>query len=137
MIKRVGKISGDATIMDAVKDLYVRNIGALVVFSEDTEIVGMFTERDILRRVIPKKLKVEKTRVSEVMTIGDFSGFSISVEAEALKLIKKTVKTLLMIKNSFDILKYPHPLPAGFSRQPFPFDKKSFTAELNIISCCY
>jgi len=68
MIKRVGKILEDATVLEAVKDLFVMNIGALVVVNKDDHIVGIFSERDILRRIIPKKLKVEKIRVSKVMT---------------------------------------------------------------------
>ncbi len=68
MIKRVGKVSQDVTIMDAIKDLFVRNIGALVVCNEQEEVVGIFTERDVLRRVVPESLKIDTVHVKEVMT---------------------------------------------------------------------
>ena len=69
MTKRVGKISQDAIIIDAVRDLFVMNIGAMVVCNDKEEVVGKFTERDVLRRVVPESLKIKKVHVEEVMTM--------------------------------------------------------------------
>ena len=68
MIKRVARIDGDATVMDAIEKLYLTNVGALVVVDKTDKLIGIFTERDLLRRVIPQKLKLEKAIVSKVMT---------------------------------------------------------------------
>lgn len=51
----------------SVEQMHVKNIGALPVV-EDDKIVGIFTERDALYRVIHGKLDPAATRVSEVMT---------------------------------------------------------------------
>ena len=69
MTKSVGKISQDATIMDAIKNLFVMNIGAMVICNDKEEVVGMFTERDVLRRVVPESLRIEQVHIKEVMTM--------------------------------------------------------------------
>jgi len=68
MVKRVLKIGEEATVWDAVKEMYVANVGAIVVVKNDKEIIGIFSERDILRRVIPKEMNLKKTHICEVMT---------------------------------------------------------------------
>ena len=44
-----------------------RNVGAVMVV-EGGRLVGIFTERDLVFRVVAQGLDVEKTRLSEVMT---------------------------------------------------------------------
>ena len=45
-----------------------RNIGALVVQDDKGAVVGMFSERDLVTRVVGEGLDVKMTKVSEVMT---------------------------------------------------------------------
>ena len=54
-------------VIEATKRMHDNNIGALPVVDGE-RIVGMFTERDALFRVIDAKLDSEATRVEEVMT---------------------------------------------------------------------
>ena len=54
-------------VSEAVKRMHEKNIGALPVVDGE-RIVGMFTERDALFRVINAKLDPETTPVQEVMT---------------------------------------------------------------------
>jgi CBS domain-containing protein len=68
MTKRVVRVNEDASVMEAVKKLYTTNIGALAVVDENDRIIGIFTERDILRRVIPQNIKMDRTAVAKVMT---------------------------------------------------------------------
>ena len=68
MAKRVLRIEENATVLDAVQKMYLSNVGAIVIVNNDEKVVGIFSERDILRRVIPKDLKIKKVKVSEVMT---------------------------------------------------------------------
>jgi CBS domain-containing protein len=63
----VARISGDASVRDAVKTMVDANIGALLV-TEDDEIVGIFTERDYLRRMAVSDRRDEETPVRDVMT---------------------------------------------------------------------
>lgn len=57
----------DATVMEAATMMNELRIGALVVVRED-KVVGIFTERDILNRVVAKKRDPSQTPVKEVMT---------------------------------------------------------------------
>ena len=60
-------VTGDATVLDAARKMNESHIGALCVMEGDS-IVGMFTERDILNRVVAKQLDPASTRVEQVMT---------------------------------------------------------------------
>ncbi|MCZ6672912.1 MAG: CBS domain-containing protein [Verrucomicrobia bacterium] len=57
----------NASVRDAVKVMNDQQIGSLVILDEG-KLVGIFTERDVLRRVVVPGLPVDSTLVSEVMT---------------------------------------------------------------------
>ena len=61
------KIGPDATVLEAAR-LMDAGDTASVVIMEDDRLVGIFTERDLLRRVVISGLQPGQTRVSEVMT---------------------------------------------------------------------
>lgn len=61
------RIGGDATVFDAVKAMVEANVGALLVTDGD-EIVGIFTERDYLRRIAVEGRRSRDTLVGEVMS---------------------------------------------------------------------
>ena len=61
------RIDGDATVFDAVKAMVDGNVGAILV-TEGDEIVGIFTERDYLRRIAVEGRTSRETRVREVMS---------------------------------------------------------------------
>ena len=56
-----------ATALDAALLMNEHKIGALVVL-EDGQVIGMFTERDVLRRVVGEHRDPATTLVGEVMT---------------------------------------------------------------------
>jgi CBS domain-containing protein len=60
-------IGKDATVLDAALLMNDHRVGAVVVM-EAGHIVGMFTERDVLRRVVGERRDPMTTLVSEVMT---------------------------------------------------------------------
>lgn len=60
-------ISGEATVLDAALLMNQHKIGALVVH-DDGRIRGIFTERDVLRRVVAERRDPAATRVADVMT---------------------------------------------------------------------
>jgi CBS domain-containing protein len=79
--KRVVCISPVATVIDAVQIMTRHRIGALVVTTSDSvdltencegssggRVVGMFTERDVLNRVVGEERPPRTTTVDEVMT---------------------------------------------------------------------
>jgi CBS domain-containing protein len=60
-------IPQDATVHAAVEKMVHHNVGALVVTSGDA-IVGIFTERDYLRRIALEDRPAKSTRVGDVTT---------------------------------------------------------------------
>ena len=60
-------IGPDATVLEATQIMNDQKIGALVV-REGSRVLGIFTERDVLRRVIAEERQPSAVRVDEVMT---------------------------------------------------------------------
>lgn len=60
-------ISPDATALEAAQKMNERKIGCLVV-TDHAQVAGIFTERDILRRVVAARCDPATTRVGDVMT---------------------------------------------------------------------
>lgn len=59
--------SPNATVIDAAMLMNEHRVGSLMVV-DDGQLVGMFTERDVLRRVVAEQRDPAATRVDEVMT---------------------------------------------------------------------
>jgi CBS domain-containing protein len=64
---QVFTIGKSATVWEAAGLMNEHQVGALVVL-EQGRVAGMFTERDVLRRVVGERRDPERTRVEEVMT---------------------------------------------------------------------
>lgn len=58
----------DTTVLNAAKMMAARQVGAVMIVEQD-RLVGIFTERDALCRVLAKGLDPIKTCLAEVMTI--------------------------------------------------------------------
>jgi CBS domain-containing protein len=65
--KAVFSVGEDATAMDAAKVMNEHHIGALVV-TRGEKVVGIFTERDILNRVVAQQRDPAGAVVRDVMT---------------------------------------------------------------------
>lgn len=61
-------VSSDTTVFEACQKMVERNVGAVAVVSDDNTPVGILTERDVIHKVITKKLDPENTKLSQVMT---------------------------------------------------------------------
>jgi CBS domain-containing protein len=75
----VYSIDPDATVLDALKRLEEKNVGALLVMKGE-KLLGIFSERDYARRMILHGRSSRETSVREVMTS---EVFTISPEANA------------------------------------------------------
>jgi CBS domain-containing protein len=64
---QVATIHPDATVYDAALTMNEQKIGSLVVVHEG-RLVGIFTERDVLQRVVGQRRDAAATLVREVMT---------------------------------------------------------------------
>ena len=60
--------SPDATVLAATQQMNEHGIGALLVMDDQKRLVGIFTERDVLRRVVAVELAPSAVTVAKVMT---------------------------------------------------------------------
>jgi CBS domain-containing protein len=61
------RADADQTVLDVAQAMVARNIGAVPVL-RDGLLVGIFSERDLMKRVVVEGRQAGDTRVSEVMT---------------------------------------------------------------------
>src|ERR1700722_2497667 len=65
--RRVHSIEADKTVLEAARFMMEQRIGALPVL-RNGELVGIFSERDIMNRVVAAGRLPGTTKISEVMT---------------------------------------------------------------------
>lgn len=58
----------ETTVKAAATTMSEHNVGSMVVIDDDRNPVGIFTERDLLNRVVAEGIDPETTPLSEVMT---------------------------------------------------------------------
>ncbi|MGA8153864.1 MAG: CBS domain-containing protein [Terriglobales bacterium] len=61
------RADGAQTVLEVAQSMVARNIGAVPVLREGL-LVGIFSERDLMKRVVAEGLDPRTTRVDEVMT---------------------------------------------------------------------
>jgi CBS domain-containing protein len=61
-------ISQNKTVHEAIKILVNHNIGAVLVLDKEEKLVGIFTERDILKQTVRRSNRLKDTFVNDVMT---------------------------------------------------------------------
>lgn len=66
--KEVLTINQNAMISEAIKKMKLYNCGAIVVLDDKKKLAGIFTERDVLNRVVDTDIDIKHTKVLEVMT---------------------------------------------------------------------
>jgi CBS domain-containing protein len=97
--KSVFTISVDANLSDVVKQLVQHNVGSLVVCRDD-EIVGIVTERDILRTVAEVDEPLEHVSVRARMTSQVISGTPNDQVAKTMGLMtEKRIRHLPVLED--------------------------------------
>jgi CBS domain-containing protein len=79
-------VAATDSVASAVEQMAELNIGALPVVDGD-RLVGIFSERDVIRRVVDRRLDPDATNVAEVMTSNPVSGQSRMGIFEALRMM--------------------------------------------------
>jgi CBS domain-containing protein len=85
MIEDVVMVEGDATAESAIRTLYDKHIGSVIVVDEEGKCEGIFTTRDALRLVAQKTSL--STPIKEVMTRNPITVKSDASFGEAISLI--------------------------------------------------
>jgi CBS domain-containing protein len=65
---RVAAVTLEATVADAIRTMLECRVGAVGVVDREYRVAGIFTERDVLRRLALSRLDPEQTPVREMMT---------------------------------------------------------------------
>ena len=65
---KVWSVKADQTVQDALQILVAQKIGALLVFDRGENVIGIISERDIMRGLSQKGGAVTSARVRELMT---------------------------------------------------------------------
>ena len=66
-VQSIFTISPNATVLEAIKIMADKGVGALVV-AEDEKVVGIFSERDYTRQIALMERSSNNTLVSDIMT---------------------------------------------------------------------
>lgn len=88
MNRDVVAVDADSTVEEAAKVMASRNIGAVAV-KRGGEIVGIVTERDVLKRVVAAGRDPKTTRVEEVMSSPPISVDANATVGEAVDLMNR------------------------------------------------
>ncbi|MCW3977827.1 MAG: CBS domain-containing protein, partial [Candidatus Bathyarchaeota archaeon] len=72
MIRDVIAVDATSTVKEAVEIMNEHEIGCLVVI-ENHRLIGILTERDVLKRVLAATKDPKKTKVGEIMTTRVFT----------------------------------------------------------------
>ncbi len=61
-------VSPSASVRDTVETMDQHNVGSVLVMDDENRLCGIFTERDLVKRVVAPGLDPEKTKIADVMT---------------------------------------------------------------------
>ena len=85
---RVVQVSPDSTVREAAKAMAEANVGCAAIL-DGQELVGLFTERDVLKRVLLMDLVTDEVKVAEVMTKEIITGDLGMSSRDARRLLKE------------------------------------------------
>lgn len=68
--KTVGKVTPRASAREACREMAQRQIGCVVVVSDDEKPIGIVTDRDVALRVVAEGRDPERTPVEDIMSTG-------------------------------------------------------------------
>ena len=63
----IAALPPDATVLEAASLMNDRHIGSVLVIDQD-QLVGIFTERDVMRRIVAEERSASTTQLEDVMT---------------------------------------------------------------------
>ncbi len=97
MIQDVITIDVDATVQKAAKIMNRHEIGCLIVVQRG-KVVGIMTERDLLKKVVEQYKNPEKTKVQDIMSKRLIVGAPSMEIADAVRLmLQKKIKKLPIV----------------------------------------
>lgn len=93
-------VAPDATVLEAVEVMAEHGVGAVAVV-ENGQLRGIFTERDVMMRVVLRHRSPQDTRVGEVMTSPAETITDETAEEDALvHMVERHVRHLPIVSRS-------------------------------------
>jgi len=100
MVKSVVTIEPNESVKEAAKRMNLYGIGCLIVVDKG-KVAGIFTERDILTKVVETSKNAGKTKVSEIMSTKLVVGTpDMDVVDAARMMLQKKIKKLPVVTDS-------------------------------------
>ncbi len=62
-------VNSEKTVMEAVREMNIMNVGSIIVVDDAHNLVGLFSERDLLTRVVGREKDPSTTQIKDVMTM--------------------------------------------------------------------
>ena len=91
-------LSQNSMVSEAIEKMSNRNIGALVILGDDGGVSGIFSERDLMNRVVAKNLDPGTTPLSQVMTENPVCvELSMTVEQAMREVTNKRIRHLPLV----------------------------------------
>jgi CBS domain-containing protein len=81
-------LPSSATVKEACRHMRDRGVGAVLVTDRDRRLVGIFTGRDAVHRVLAEGRSAARTRLSDVMTPNPHTMLPGRTAIEALRLME-------------------------------------------------
>ncbi|UMA63537.1 CBS domain-containing protein [Roseivivax marinus] len=57
-----------ATVLEAVEAMNARNYGSVIVVDDDEKVIGVATERDVMRKIVGERRNAADVTLAEIMT---------------------------------------------------------------------
>ncbi len=96
---KIISVNGQTTIDNVIRTMLENKIGAIIV-KENEDVIGIWTERDLLRNISIDKVDTESTPVKDLMTKGIISApYDDTVYNLMDKFLGKRLRHLLIEKN--------------------------------------
>lgn len=93
-------VKPNSTVLDAIKLMAEKGIGALVVTDEHNKVAGILSERDYTRKIVLMERTSKDTLVSEIMTAKVLTVTTTASVKECLKLMTdKHLRHLPVVEN--------------------------------------
>jgi CBS domain-containing protein len=98
-------VSVEATAADAIRTMLTRHVGAVGVVDGEGRVAGIFTERDVLRKLALKTLDPEATPVRDLMTTPvEMATLSTGPGEALLVMVERHFRHLPVVDNNGKLL---------------------------------
>ncbi|MBR9699984.1 CBS domain-containing protein [Candidatus Woesearchaeota archaeon] len=103
MSKELCTVYAGDTAQKATEEMAKHNRGLLAVYNDikDKEVIGVLSNKDIINKIIAKKISPETVFVKDIMTKGVISLSPDKTTSDAMALMREhQIKRILVIENS-------------------------------------